>query len=158
MLIRANIDDAGGEILGEFFPNQLFNQGALDVLIQNAGMKKWRPGFVLEVRSPPDSREIIIDCILNETTTIGVRYHNASRRILPHRTVHVSTEFGSIGVKAVQTPNGKTRTIPEYEDCRSAAERLTLPLQDVYRAALNANPAPHPYADAESTAKSDEKQ
>ena len=138
VIIQANIDDAGGEILGEFFQNQLFEQGALDVLIQNAGMKKGRPGFVLEVLSPPDSRERIIDCILNETTTIGVRYHPASRRILPRRTMHVSTEFGSIRVKAVQTPNGKTRTMPEYEDCRSAAENLGVPLQDIYRAALNA--------------------
>ena len=185
-VIRANIDDASGEILGEFFQNQLFNQGALDVVIQNAGMKKGRPGFVLEVLAPPDSREKIIDCILNETTTIGVRYHSASRRVLPRKTMHVSTEFGDIGVKAVELPGGKTRTMPEYEECRAAAERLAVPLQDVYRAALNANPAPAPEeaaksdtgvnsgeksevktdtdvnsavrAEAESTAKSDEKQ
>ena len=63
----------------------------------------------------------------------------------------LSTEFSI-------PPNGKTRTMPEYEECRSPAEKLGVPLQDVYRAALNANPVPHAYADAESTVKSHEKQ
>jgi len=39
-------------------------------------------------------------------------------------------------VKEVVLPDGSRRRVPEYEDCRQAAERHKVPLREVYEAVL----------------------
>ncbi|MDO9262425.1 MAG: nickel pincer cofactor biosynthesis protein LarC, partial [Desulfosalsimonadaceae bacterium] len=80
-MIETSIDDMNPEIYG-FLMERLFAEGALDVSLIPAFMKKNRPGTLLQVLSHQHARETLIRIILTETTTIGVRYYPVERRLL----------------------------------------------------------------------------
>jgi hypothetical protein len=131
LMVETCIDDMNPEIFG-YLMDMLFADGALDVFWVPAQMKKSRPGTLVQVLCAPEQREKIIARILSETTSLGVRYHEVHRTALPRQTATVHTEYGSIEVKRVQGPEGKTRWIPEYEVCRRIAQERRLPLRIVY--------------------------
>lgn len=129
-VIETNIDDMNPEIFG-FLMERLFEDGALDVIWIPVYMKKNRPGVLVQVLCETVNRDKIVDRILTETTTSGVRCHLVSRRKLPREVRVVDTPFGSVEVKEIATPGGPSR-VPEYEACRRIAREQGLPLKQVY--------------------------
>ncbi len=129
-VIETNVDDWSPE----GFPHLsdlLFARGALDVTLHSILMKKGRPGFTLQVICPPAFALPLKETILAETTAIGLRFRRESRRTLPREKVTVSTRWGEIAAKRVETPAG-TVIYPEYEACREVALRFQVPLPEVY--------------------------
>ncbi len=141
VLLQTNIDNTSGEFMGRDFQTKLFEAGALDVATYPVVMKKGRPGIVLEVYCPMDRDEQVASVILNETNTLGVRRIESDRYILQREIHNVDTSFGSISVKVATLPNGDKRVMPEYEDCRKAAEASGVPVWKVYEAAKSASSA-----------------
>ena len=133
-IVETGIDDMNPELYG-WLMERLMAGGALDVWMIPAYMKKNRPGTLLQVLCPLSRREAIIQCILSETTTIGLRYYNVSRRVLKRQSVTVDTPYGPVAAKQVTLPDGGVRVAPEYEACRQAAQASNVPLQTVYAAA-----------------------
>jgi len=134
--IRCNIDDAGGELLGADFVDAALAAGARDVVICPAVMKKGRPGHVVEVLAEPDRAEALALFLLENTTTIGVRMAPVRRWKLPREAGRVKTAYGEVAVKTVRLPGGTVRTTPEYSSCREVAGAAGVPVQRVYRAAM----------------------
>lgn len=129
-VIETNIDDWSPE----GFPHLcdlLFARGALDVTLTSILLKKGRPGFALQVISPPAAAHPLKETILAETTAIGLRFRRESRRTLPREKVVVATKWGEIAAKKVRTPAG-TVVYPEYEACREVALRHRVTLPEVY--------------------------
>jgi uncharacterized protein (TIGR00299 family) protein len=129
-VIETNLDDWSPET----FPHlceQLFASGALDVILVPVHMKKGRPGFLLSVITNPAQALEIKKYILNETTSIGLRFRREKRMTLPRETGTVKTTWGPVQVKRVETPTGYS-LYPEYEDCRRVALENKVPLKDVY--------------------------
>jgi pyridinium-3,5-bisthiocarboxylic acid mononucleotide nickel chelatase len=129
VVIEANIDDASPQVLG-YAMNQLFAAGALDVTLQPIFMKKNRQGTLLSAMVRPEDREAMAALILRETTTIGLRFHSAERRVLERRWEEVDTPWGKVRVKI--TGHGFA---PEYDDARALAEAQKIPLKEVLAAA-----------------------
>lgn len=129
-VIETNLDDWSPETF-PFLCERLFTQGALDVSLTSILMKKGRPGFTLQVICAPDKSFDIKNIILTETTAIGLRFRKEARQTLPRETVNLTTPWGEIKAKKVQTPSG-TIIYPEYEECKKIADRHHIPLQDVY--------------------------
>jgi len=129
-VIETNLDDWSPEGF-PYLSERLFDQGALDVTIAPIHMKKGRPGFALQVISPPACADQLKDIILSETTAIGLRFRKESRRTLPREQVAVPTRWGEVTAKKVHTPTGMT-IYPEYEECRKIAALHKIPLQQVY--------------------------
>ncbi len=131
-VVETSIDDMIPEISG-YLMEKLFEKGALDVCHIPVQMKKNRPGTRLEVICREgDSLKKIINLILNETTTMGVRCHREKRFCLKRKKIFIDTRFGKIKAKEITGTTGKKRIAPEYEECRNIAVRLKLPLRDVY--------------------------
>jgi uncharacterized protein (TIGR00299 family) protein len=131
-IIETNLDDWSPE----GYPHlcqQLFSLGALDVNLTPLHMKKGRPGFLLQVITDPARSLLIKNCILSETTSIGLRFRREKRMTLPRETGTVLTGWGPVQVKRAATPAGPV-LYPEYEDCRRVALENRVPLRDVYRA------------------------
>jgi uncharacterized protein (TIGR00299 family) protein len=124
-VIEANIDDASPQIIA-WATEKLLEAGALDVIVISAQMKKNRPGIVLQVIAPPEMREELITLIFHETTTLGVRFYSAERRVQPREWVEVTTPHGVIRIKTA--PDGFA---PEYEDARKIASATGLPLKQI---------------------------
>ncbi len=131
-VIEANIDDAQPEWLGHAM-DRLLEAGALDVTLEPVYMKKQRPGVRLSVIAAPEARERLAALLFEETTTVGVRFWEAERRVLPRRHVEVETPYGRVRVKV--TPSGSA---PEFEDCRRLASQAGKPLKEIYAAAIAA--------------------
>lgn len=131
VLVETCIDDMNPEVFG-FLMERLFELGALDVYWIPIFMKKNRPATMVNVLCPEDLREPVMNCILSETTSTGVRFYPANRRMLPRESIVVNTAFGEITAKKLIELDGSVRIVPEYEICRKIALDKKLPLRVVY--------------------------
>lgn len=133
--LETNIDDMNPELFTHLF-DSLYANGAIDVTVIPAFMKKNRPGQILKVLAAPDNREPLLREIFRETTSSGVRFRETSRIVLERKSIGVETGFGTVRVKVHQY-GGETVTVsPEYEDCRKQAALFNVPVKAVYEAAM----------------------
>lgn len=131
---ETNIDDSSPELLG-YVHEQLMTNGALDIWFVPIQMKKQRPGVLVQVLHKPESRNEIHRILFQETTTLGVRYSEWKRKILPRESINVVSPWGNIRGKKTNF-NGKLQFSPEFKDCRRIAIDNNIPLKDVYRIAI----------------------
>ena len=133
-VIEANVDDMNPEHY-PLVSERLFQAGALDVTLTPLVMKKGRPGTLIRVLARPESSDAAVDVLLRETSTLGVRLHDARRVKAPRHSLRVDTPYGTIGVKASYV-DGRLRDVaPEADDCARAARAHDVRLQTVYDAA-----------------------
>ena len=131
MVVETCIDDMNPEVFG-FLMDRLFEDGALDVYWIPIFMKKNRPGTLVQVLCRPNRREAVIHRILSESTSLGVRFHEANRYMLERDTVNMDTPYGSVEVKRITEPDGNVRYTPEYEVCKRIALEKNIPIKTVY--------------------------
>jgi len=136
-VVETNIDDMNPELFG-YVMEKLFHQGALDVCLIPATMKKNRPGTKVEVLCPPEKKEAVVACMLTETSTIGVRCQWVHRDIFKRFHATVKTRFGDIQVKCVLDPSGRRRCTPEFDACKRVAQEKNVPLIEIYDAVTGA--------------------
>ena len=78
----------------------------------------------------------MVQVLLEETSTLGVRHYDIDRVVLPRKQKMIMTLFGKVRVK-IGGLDESTRTIsPEYEDCRKIALKKGIPVKRVYDEAL----------------------
>ena len=130
-IVEASIDDMNPEIFG-FVMERLFADGALDIYWIPVYMKKNRPGTMVQVLCHPRHRAMLVDRLLTETTTLGVRYYQAQRKLLAREQITVDSCFGNITVKRITEPSGNIRLVPEFDICKKIALEKDLPLRVVY--------------------------
>ena len=131
-VIETNIDDMNPQLY-EYVMERLFKAGALDVYLTQILMKKGRPGVKLTVLCNEQKRGLLSDIILEETTTIGLRFHKSERKVLHREIKKIDTEFGKVRVKVAKSGTDIIKTTPEYEDCKRIAKKLKIPLIEVMR-------------------------
>lgn len=146
--LSCNLDDMTPEDLS-FAMNQLFEAGALDVFTTPAGMKKSRPGIVLNALCHREQKASVIKAFFTYTTTLGIREKICQRYIMKSsfETVTLSrADFGtsapedcqktaSIPVK-ISRGYGTVQRKPEFEQVAEAAEAFGVPTAEVRRKAL----------------------
>ena len=134
LMIETNIDDMSPQLFG-YVMERAFDLGALDCYLTQTQMKKNRPGVLLSILCHPHDREKFLALLFAETTTIGARSYQVTRRALARETVTVQTQFGAIDVKVACGHSGTSNAMPEFEQCRAAAEKAGVPLRKVQEAA-----------------------
>jgi uncharacterized protein (TIGR00299 family) protein len=137
MVVETNIDDMNPQAYG-FVMERAFALGALDVFIIAAQMKKARPGTLLTVLCEPAKTDSIIEMLLRETTTLGVRYYESKRRVLERAVETVETEYGSVRMKVARAGDRTLHFLPEYDDCARLAAEYEKPVIEVQSAAMAA--------------------
>ena len=135
--VQTNLDDCSPQVF-DYLGGRLFAAGARDVVLVPIQMKKGRPAVRLEVLADEAALPAVEALILTETPALGLRRHRVERRILPREIRTVRTAYGTLRVKRALDPRGIWKAMPEYEDCRRAAERAGMPLREVMAAALKA--------------------
>jgi uncharacterized protein (TIGR00299 family) protein len=131
-VIEANVDDASPQLIG-YAMELLLEAGALDAVIIPAQMKKGRPGVLIQVIAENDKREELAAILFRETTTLGLRFHTAERRVQHREWLQVTTPHGTMRVKT-----GDHGFAPEYEDARKIASASGLPLKQILAEAAHA--------------------
>ena len=129
-VVETHLDDWSPETF-PYLSERLFSLSALDVALIPIQMKNWRPGFLLRVICDRAASLPVKECILSETTAIGLRFRTEQRWTLPREGGTVPTRWGEVRVKKVTTPTGEVLT-PEYEDCKRVAIANNVPIKEVY--------------------------
>ena len=139
MVLETNLDDINAEILGNFMEKALA-AGALDVFHTAIQMKKNRPGVLLTVLCAEVEADKFSELLMRETSAFGVRRYTAERRKLRREFVTVQTAYGSVTVKVGQLDGKVLQAAPEFESCKKLADQASVPIKEIYAAALRAFP------------------
>ncbi len=128
-VIETNIDDMNPQAY-EYLAEKLLRSGALDVSLAQTVMKKMRPAVTLIVLCERIVRDGLVNLILRETTSIGVRYFEASRVTMRREIRDVDTRYGKVRVK-ISSYGDIRKVTPEYEDCKTIAKKTGIALLEV---------------------------
>jgi len=137
VVLECNVDDATPQSLA-FAAERLLAAGALDVHTAAVTMKKGRVGHLLTVLGRPDDLGTLSGVVLEQTSSLGLRYRLERRVELERSATRVRTRFGAIEVKLGRRDGKLLQAWPEYEPCAAAARKHGVSLWTVQRAALEA--------------------
>ena len=130
--LECNLDDITGEAVG-YAMEQLFHAGAYDVYTQAIGMKKNRPGILLNVICSPENADELAALIMKHTTTLGIRRQDMTRYILQRTVETVDTPYGPVRIKKA-SGMGVSRSKAEYEDLATLADSNHVSLETIRKA------------------------
>lgn len=138
VMLETNIDDMSSQVFG-YVMDKAFELGALDCYFTPVQMKKNRPGTLVSILCEPARQTTLCEMLLVETTTLGVRSYEVDRVALQRAIVTVETPYGAIDIKEASIDGRLLRAMPEYEQCRKAAQEAGATLHEVEQSALKAH-------------------
>jgi len=135
LLLESNIDNMNPELYGHLM-EVLYERGALDVFFTAVQMKKNRPATRVSVLGELQSKDVLVQTLMQESTTLGVRVTYPERYEAERRIVDVETPLGAARVKVACYGGDTVNISPEYETCRRLASECGVPLKEVYSIVL----------------------
>jgi len=125
-ILETNVDDVSGEILGNLI-EKIMEKGAKDVSIYHGITKKGRPTNLVSVICSDENVEEIVDTLVLETGTLGIRISESNRFIVP-RTIHtvsltLSGESFQVTYKK-SSFKGKTDFKIEFDDLKNVSNTI----------------------------------
>jgi uncharacterized protein (TIGR00299 family) protein len=135
--LETNMDDVTGEVLGNLI-DLLMDNGALDVSIVPATMKKGRCGTIINVIATHADMESMANMLMKETGSLGVRVFPSIHRFVAKReiskiTVEMHGEVFQSAIKISRLGEDILKVKAEYEDCRQIAAKTGIALREVIR-------------------------
>ena len=131
--VETTIDDMSPQLY-EPLVERLLLAGALDVYLTPVVMKRSRPGTVVTALAPPELAERLAEALFRETTTIGVRWSEVTRRRLPRELVRLPTTVGPVTFKISRLGDRIVTVTPEFEEVRRIADARGRPVREVLEA------------------------
>jgi pyridinium-3,5-bisthiocarboxylic acid mononucleotide nickel chelatase len=154
-VLETTIDDLSPQVMG-YVTERLLEEGALDVFVIPAQMKKNRPGSLLTVLCQDETAQRMRNIIFAETSTIGIRTRQERRDCLERQIIPVTTQWGTIRIKQSSLNGNITHFSPEYDDCRRVAQEHSVALKEVQQEAISKylmqNPEVHRSAEGKNSA------
>ena len=132
-ILETNIDDVSGEILGHLI-EKIMDQGAKDVSIYPGITKKGRPTNLVCIICDDVKVDAIIDTLVLETGTLGIRISNSNRFIVPRSNHNFSLTFDGRDFEVnykKSSHNGKTHFKIEFDDLKNISNALDRPIVDI---------------------------
>jgi len=131
-ILETNVDDVSGEVLGNMI-EKIMAQGAKDVTISSAITKKGRPTNLVSVICDSDTMNSIMDLLVAETGTLGIRVRTSERYIVPRavKTVSVNIQGQNFDVryKTRDLNNGSHFKI-ESDDIKEISDVLSISFKE----------------------------
>jgi uncharacterized protein (TIGR00299 family) protein len=125
-ILETNVDDVSGEVLAHVV-DRIMASGAKDISIIPAITKKGRPSHIISVICDSNSVNQMLDVLVSETGTLGVRIRSSDRFVVPRQilTMKVRLHNKDFAVRCKVASSNKHFKI-EYDDVKSIAEKLSL--------------------------------
>ncbi|GAB4276947.1 MAG: nickel pincer cofactor biosynthesis protein LarC [Candidatus Rifleibacteriota bacterium] len=127
---ETNLDNVTGELMGHVM-QKLMQNGALDVAVIPATMKKNRPGMILRVIASMQNADKIEGLVFSELPTIGLRKQILQRTILARDAVTAETAYGTAAAKKIIEIDGRERIEVEFDEKVRIAEEISKPLRNL---------------------------
>jgi uncharacterized protein (TIGR00299 family) protein len=125
-ILETNVDDVSGEIMGDLI-EKIMNKGAKDVSIYHGITKKGRPTNLISVICDDSSMYEIMDTLVLETGTLGIRVTTSNRFIVPRTSCDIKLILDGrefvIRYK-VSSFKGKNNFKIEFDDLKSISTTL----------------------------------
>lgn len=132
-IIETNIDDVSGEVIGQMI-EKLITKGAKDVTVSSAITKKGRPTNLISVICDSADMNSLIDTLVSETGTLGIRFRTSNRYVIPRVIISVPVIIGgknfTVRCKVVKQNEIVKHCKVEAEDVKSAADLLGVSFRD----------------------------
>jgi len=135
-VIETNIDDMNPQFY-DYVMEELLAIEVLDVFVTPILMKKNRPGHLLTVICPSEKLPAVAKFLFQETTTLGLRWHEEEREKTDREIQPLRTKYGRIRFKLARWEGSVVNFSPEYDDCKKLALEKRVPLKDVFEEAKN---------------------
>lgn len=119
-ILETNVDDVSGEILGNLI-EKIMEKGARDVSIYHGITKKGRPTNLVCVICTDETVDDIVDTLVLETGTLGIRVSDSNRFTVPRKNHQVSLSLNghTFQVNYKQSSfKGKTDFKIEFDDLK----------------------------------------
>ena len=137
-VLETDVDDVSGENLG-YFIQEIQNEKILDIQVLPSITKKNRPGQVIRILSYPKDAFNIIEKIINELGTLGVRYHTIKRICVDRKIIKTNIEVNNnkydLQYKIAYIDTNDMKKIvnikPEYEDLKKISKISGVSLKDI---------------------------
>ncbi len=137
-VLETNVDDISGEILGNFITT-FEKEDILDIQIFPSITKKNRPGHIIKVLCHPEHTFKLIEKIIRELGTLGVRFNIINRvcvdRKIEKKSIEINEKFYDISYKISFIKSSKGLEIvnikPEYEDLKKLSKDTGLTINKV---------------------------
>lgn len=133
-VVETNIDDMNPQFY-DYAMERLFEMGVQEVFLTPIFMKKNRPATLLTVICPSEKLSSVTGFLLQETTTIGLRWHEEERSRADREIQSLQTKYGRIHFKLARWEGRIVNLSPEYEDCKRLALKKGVPLKEVFEEA-----------------------
>jgi uncharacterized protein (TIGR00299 family) protein len=125
-ILETNVDDVSGEILGNLI-EKIMKKGAMDVSIFHGITKKGRPTNLVSVICNDEQVDEIVDTLVLETGTLGIRISECNRFTVP-RSIHnfsITLNGKSFQVHYKKsTFKGKTNFKIEFDDLKNISNTV----------------------------------
>jgi len=137
-ILETDVDDLSGELLGNFI-NKVGKEKVLDIQVVPSITKKNRPSNIIKILCYPKYAFELMDKIINELGTLGVRFHTINRvcieRMIEKQTIEIYNQRFEVSYKVsyIDSEKGKqfVNIKPEYEDLNRISEALGIPLRKI---------------------------
>jgi hypothetical protein len=131
-ILETNVDDVSGEVLGNMI-EKIMAYGAKDVTISSAITKKGRPTNLVSVICDSDTMNSIMDLLVTETGTLGVRVRTSERYIVPRsvKTISVNIHGQSFDIRyKIRDLNNGSHFKIESDDIKEISGVLSISFKD----------------------------
>lgn len=134
VVLETNIDDMNPQ-LSSLLMDRLFAGGALDVWTTAIGMKKGRPALMVSALAPAARRAALTTVLIENSTTLGVRWRRVHREAAWRRIESVETRWGPVRIKLKGWQGRVIDAAPEFDDCDAIAREHEIAVRDVWNEA-----------------------
>jgi len=131
-ILETNVDDVSGEVLGNMI-EKIMTHGAKDVTISSAITKKGRPTNLVSVICDSETMNSIMDLLVTETGTLGVRVRTSERYIVPRavKTLSVNIQGQSFDVRyKIRDLNNGSHFKIESDDIKEISSVLSISFKE----------------------------
>ena len=125
-ILETNVDDVSGEILGNLI-EKIMDKGARDISIYPGITKKGRPTNLVSVICDAENMDDIIDSLVFETGTLGIRISDSNRFTVPRTFKNISLTLNGKSFKVnykKSTFKGKIDFKIEFDDLKKISNIL----------------------------------
>ncbi|CUR51062.1 conserved protein of unknown function [Nitrosotalea devaniterrae] len=132
-ILETNLDDISGEIIGHMI-DKLISNGAKDVTITSGITKKGRPTNLVSIICDPSATNSLINMLVSETGTLGIRVRSSSRYIVPRIIVSIPISIQeknfTVRCKIVKHNDMVKHFKVESDEVREIADSLSLSFKE----------------------------
>src|SRR6267143_1119235 len=132
-ILETNLDDVSGEVLGHMI-DKVIAKGAKDVTVAPAITKKGRPTNLVSIICDTSSVNTVLDTLISETGTLGIRIRSSARFVVPRVTISVPViihgKSFTVRCKIVKNLDIVKHFKVEALDVQSVADSLSVSFKD----------------------------